>query len=434
MFSFSKHLSGVYPGHRKNTMQSETRAMGVPKTVEIIVAQHIGAPCLPTVKVGDEVKVGQIIADSDKFVSAPIHSSVSGKVKSIGDFTTAQGAFVKSIVIESDGLQTVSEEVKPPQVENREDFIKAIRASGLVGLGGAGFPTAVKFSIGDKKVDTIVVNVAECEPYITSDYRTCLEDTDNIFSGIELVKKYVGAENVILGIEDNKPDVIRLFTERAAKIPGVRVQSLSSKYPQGAEKVLVYHTTGRVISEGKLPLDLGVIVMNVSTAAFIGNYFKTGMPLVEKKITVDGDAVANPQNVKAPIGTPIADIIEFCGGYKGQVRKILMGGPMMGIAVPDDSLPLLKNNNAILAFAKDCIPEEPETACIHCGKCVEACPFSLMPRAVEVAVKNQNVESLRKLKVNLCMECGCCAFTCPAKRDLVTANRLGKKMLSQAKK
>ncbi|MEG1943438.1 MAG: RnfABCDGE type electron transport complex subunit C, partial [Angelakisella sp.] len=310
----------------------------------------------------------------------------------------------------------------------------AARECGLVGLGGAGFPTHIKFNPKNlSEVDTLVVNGAECEPYITCDMRLMLEDTQGLLDGISAVKKYMEIGTVIIAIEENKPEAIAKLTEACKGMDGVTVKALKAKYPQGAEKVLIYECTGRVVGEGKLPADVGAIVSNVATLAKLADYLKTGMPLVEKMLTVDGSAIAEPKNIIAPIGTSIADMIAFCGGYRCDAKKILMGGPMMGISVPSDEYPLLKNNNAILAFDEKDAEQAPESACIKCGACLRACPFNLAPASIDKAYHAGNTDALKKLKVNLCMECGCCSYVCPAKRDLVMSNKLGKQLLREQK-
>ena len=430
----SKRLNGVHVPHAKNTSDSVPTRMPAPDKVMISMAQHIGAPCTPTVKIGDLVKVGQVIGEGAGFVSAPVHASVSGKVTGLDDLLMPNGSFAKAVTITADHEQAVDESVVPPVVESFEQFTAAVRKSGLVGLGGAGFPTSVKLSPKDLSlVDTVIVNGAECEPYITSDNRTLLDSGEDVMEGIRLVKKYLNIGKVIIGIEDNKPQAIENMKKLSGGLEGVEVMSLPAAYPQGAEKVLIYHTAGRVVPEGKLPMDVGVIVINCTTIAFIAKYLRTGMPLVEKCVTVDGSAVRNPQNVIAPIGTPVGAIFEYCGGYKTEPKKILLGGPMMGIAVPNDSFPLLKNNNAVLAFDSKDAAEKVETPCIRCGRCASVCPFFLQPAAIEKADKTENVATLEALKVNLCMECGCCAFACPAKRELVLTNKLAKKMLREKK-
>lgn len=434
---FSKSLNGVKVPHSKNTAEMETVKMPVPDKVVIPMKQHMGRECTPTVKLTDLVKVGQIIGDTDAFIGAPIHSSVSGKVTKIDEIIGTDGNPIKAVEITTDKLQEIDESVKVPEVTDLQSFAAAIRASGLVGLGGAGFPTHVKLMPKNlDEVTTLLVNGAECEPYITADNRAMLEDTDDIVEGIKLVKKYMNLSTVIIGIEDNKPQAIAKLQAAVADIEGASVKALKAQYPQGGEKVLIYECTGKIVPEGKLPSDVGCVVMNVSSIAFVAKYMRTGMPLITKRLTVDGDAIAEPKNVEVAIGTSFSDVIDFCGGFKTEPKKIIMGGPMMGFAVPTINYPVLKDNNAILAFsaAKTAEAEKPETPCIRCARCVNACPFSLMPAAIEKAYKAGNVDALKALKVNLCMECGCCAYVCPAKRNLVSVNRLAKKMIVERSK
>ena len=398
--------------------------------------QHIGAPCEPVVKVGDEVAVGQLIGDSDKFVSAPIHASVSGTVTAIGDIKMPNGSVSKAVTIESDGEMRLWEGIKPPKVETREDLIKAVRDSGLVGLGGAGFPTHVKLNFPpDKNIDTLVVNAAECEPYITVDYRECMENSWDILSGVYALKELLGFKQVIIAAEDNKPEAFKVLGKIAdhdADIDdSVKLMVLESKYPQGAEKMMVQSATGRRVPPGKLPADVGCVVMNVASVAFISRYLKTGKPLVSRSLTVDGSAIAEPKNVRVPVGTDIGEIIDFCGGFKGEPCKILTGGPMMGLAIVGTDLPVLKQNNAILAFTADDAVLKPETDCIRCGRCVAACPMSLMPTNIVKAAKIKDVDALKRAGVTVCMECGSCAFACPAGKPLVQHMRLAKAILRE---
>lgn len=420
-------LNGVIVPHRKNTAAMPAVKMPTPKSVTIPMNMHIGAPSVPCVKVGDEVKVGQLIAEAGGFVSAPIHASVSGKVTAVGPMLASTGAQVTAITIESDGEMTVSETCVPPVINDYDSFIAAVRASGAVGLGGAGFPTSVKLDVKDtSRIQEVVINGAECEPYITSDNRTMIDDANLIKEGVELLKKFLNVKKVVIGIEKNKPEAIAKMNELAKEDNTISVKALPSVYPQGGEKVLIYNCVGKIVPEGKLPIDVGVVVMNCTTLTFLAKYMKTGMPLVEKMMTVDGSAVANPQNVIVPIGTSMQDVFDFCGGFKEEPKKLLYGGPMMGIAVPSSSAPILKNTNAILALAeKDAVLPEP-TPCIRCGKCIDACPLKLMPVEYAKALATNDMELLEKRKVNLCMECGCCSFVCPARRPLVENNKLAK--------
>lgn len=423
-------LHGIKVPHMKNTADCAPVRIDVPKTVNIPMVMHIGKPAKAVVKRGDTVKVGQLIGEADGFVSSDIHSSVSGTVKKIEEMLSSQGSMMPCVVIETDGKQELYEEIKPPEVKDFESFIAAVKKSGVVGLGGAGFPSFVKLNVKDlSKIDAVVINAAECEPYITSDTRTMIDKGEYVFAGIEAIKKYMGVKRFIIGIENNKRKAIEKMKELADKTDGVEVHVLPSIYPQGGEKVLVYNTVKKVIPRGGLPLDVGVIVINVTTLAFIAEYLEKGIPLVEKCITVDGSAVKEPKNVIAPIGTSIRDLLEGAGGTDGTPAKVLYGGPMMGIAVPSLDEPVLKNTNAIIAMnEKDAAPMKM-TPCISCGACLSHCPLRLEPREIFRAYNNNSPEDLERLCVDLCMECGCCSFVCPANRPLVQTNKLAKIML-----
>ena len=425
----AKRLHGVHVPHRKNTRESVPVRMPAPARICLPMSMHIGKPAVPVVKVGDQVLVGERIAEANGAMSSPVYTGVSGKVVKIEDMLLSSGQKAPAVFIESDGKQTALQSV-PPTVTSYGEFIAAVRESGVVGLGGAGFPTAIKLDVKDlSKVEAVVVNGAECEPYITSDTRTMLDHPDLVCGGIALLREYLQVKRVIIGIEDNKPDCIRTFSQACRNDAGVKVASLPALYPQGGEKVLIYHTTGRIVPEGKLPLDAGVIVVNCTTLAAIARYIKTGIPYYEKCVTVDGTAVKTPSNVIVPIGTPAKDVFEFCGGFQSEPRKVLYGGPMMGISVPELEQPVLKNTNALLAFAEADAELPAETACIHCGRCIAHCPMKLAPVEIERAYRQDKTEELEALKVNLCMECGCCAYVCPANRNLVQVNKLSKARL-----
>jgi len=418
---------GVHPPQQKNTAEKATVAMGVPSMVLIPMAQHTGAPCQPKVKKGDTVKVGQVIGDTDAYVSAPIHSSVSGTVTRVEPVVLSGGRPVMCVEIKPDGLQEVAEEVRPPSVDSKESFLSAIRASGLTGLGGAAFPTHVKLNPPKgTRVDTLIINAAECEPYITSDYRECMENTQGIIEGIQHVLKWTGIEKALIGIEENKPEAIKALKRAVSDKPAITVHALPTRYPQGAEKTLIYTLTGREVPSGKLPADVGCIVMNVASVAFVASYLKTGMPLIKKRVTVDGSAVREPRNVEVLIGTPLKEVFEFCGGFKSEPGKVIMGGPMMGVSQFSLDLPVLKHTNALLALdaSESRIPEE--TACIRCGRCVRACPMKLLPLELDRLVKAQQYEEAQRLHLMDCIECGCCVYTCPAKRLMVQSIRIGK--------
>ncbi len=433
--AFFKLLGNVRLPHHKKTAGIPAVTMPPPNEVLIPMAQHIGAPAIPVVKVGDEVKVGTKIGDAQGGMSSYIYASVSGKVVKIEDYLTSNGDHVPSVRIASDGLMTLDESIAPPTVENCYDFIQAIKKSGLVGLGGAGFPTHIKLAaLGRANIDCIIINAAECEPYVTSDTRTMIDDVEWIEKGLELFRKYAPVSpKFVIAIEGNKPECISLLKARFAGNSDVEIKVLPEKYPQGAEKILVYNSTKRIISEGKLPADVGVLVINVTSLAFMAKYVETGMPLVSRTLTVDGGAIAEPKNVTAPIGASIGDIIEFAGGFKETPRKILFGGPMMGFAAHSLDEPIVKSTGIITCLSKNEVIEPEPTACIHCGRCIAACPMNLNASAYSEALTIENNEeriaALKKHKVNLCMECGSCNYVCPASRPLVQNSRLGKTQL-----
>ena len=332
------YLKGAHVPHRKNTVNTPACRIENVDSVTLPVVQHIGAPSTVCVKVGDIVKIGTVVAEQNGFVGSTVHASVSGTVSAVSDVLLSNGKTVPAVTIKSDLEMQLDEGITPPVVSNREELLDAIKESGIVGLGGAGFPTYVKFAT-DKKIEALVINGAECEPYITSDSYTMVAEQENIAYAIEMLTKYFEIDKVIIGIEKNKPAAIAAMKNIAAANPSVSVKVLPALYPQGGEKVLVYHTTGKKIGVGKLPIDVGCVVCNSTTVASIGKYLKTGIPLTEKCVTVDGGAVKEPKNVIAPIGTPIKDLIDFCGGYKSAPAKIIYGGPMMGVTVLDDTYP-----------------------------------------------------------------------------------------------
>ena len=424
---------GAQVPHEKRTSGMETVKMPLPTKIVLSMSQHIGAPATPAVAKGDQVYVGTVVGKSGGFVSSDIHSGVSGIVDSITTITGSNGAKQTAVVIIPDGAQTVDPAVAPPQVTDLKSFQDAVRASGLVGLGGAGFPAAVKLAPKNlDEIDTLIINGAECEPYITSDNRCLLEDTQFILDGIQAVMKYLEIPRCIIGIEGNKPEAIAKM--RGAVPAGVEVKELPCRYPQGAEKVLIENCTGREVPFPGLPSDVGVIVMNVTSVAFVGKYLATGMPLTTKRLTVDGDIVKEPKNVEVVIGTPVRELIDFCGGFTDEPGKVLYGGPMMGTCSADLDQPVLKNNNAVLAFSRKASQTPKMSNCIHCGRCANACPLGLSAKEIVQAYNNGDVDLLVQLNADLCMSCGTCSFVCPAKRPLAPSIALAKIMMKNGGK
>ena len=429
-------LRGVHVPHRKNTKDKPVRYLTDVKSVTIPMSMHIGKPARPCVKVGDVVYVGTKIGEADGAVSSPVYSSVSGKVTKIKDHMMSNGANCSAIVIESDGEFTPDPAIAAPEVSCREDLLAAIRESGVVGLGGAGFPTHVKFNVDPAKIEYLIINGAECEPYVTSDSYTMENRSDDMAYALREICKHYGIKNVIIGIEANKKKAIASMKQLGEKVKdccSFVVKVLPNLYPQGGEKVLVYKAIGRMIPVGKLPIDLGCIVVNCTTLAAIGGYLQTGMPLVKKCVTVDGAAVKQPDLVIVPIGTSMQDVFDFCGGFTVQPAKLIYGGPMMGITVPGSDAPIMKNTNAILALSEKEARLPETTACIRCGRCTNTCPFGLAPAEILRAYDKKDAKALDKLLVNGCMECGCCSFVCPANRPLVQTNKLAKVFLREEK-
>lgn len=431
------HLRGIHTPHRKSTKNSPVIRMDIPKTVTIPMSMHIGKPAIPAVKVGDLVKVGTKIGNADGYISSDIYSSVSGKVVKLTDYLLFNGSTTTAVVIESDGEMTVDESIAPPFVESQSDLVNAVKSAGIVGLGGAGFPTYVKLDVDSNRIEYLIINGAECEPYVTSDTVTMLTRADDILFALKALNRYLGVKNVIIGVENNNKKAANSMKKMAAEISdfSVKVKTLPAVYPQGGEKVLVYHTTGRKISANKLPIDVGCVVLNCTTVAAIGAYLRTGMPLIEKCVTVEGGAVKQPQNVIAPIGTALNELFDCCGGLTEDPSKIIYGGPMMGITVPNADVPVIKNTNAVLALTAKEAKLPKTTACIRCGACLNTCPFGLAPVSIAEAYEKKDAAMLSELSVQSCMECGCCSFVCPANRPLVQLNRMSKQfVIEEAKK
>lgn len=431
-----RSAQGASVPHEKRTAKLETVKMPLPSQIVLSMNQHIGAPATPAVKKGDTVYVGSVVGDAGGFVSMDIHSGVSGTVKEITTIIGGNGAKQNAVVIIPDGEQTVDPAIQPPVITDMKSFTDAVRSSGLVGLGGAGFPTTVKLCPKNlNEVNTLCVNGAECEPYITSDNRCFIEDTNHVLNGIIQIMKHLAMTDCVIGIEDNKPEAIQRM-ELAISEAGntgfkISVKRLPCRYPQGAEKVLVEQCVGKEIPFPGLPSDVGVMVMNVTSIAFISKYLETGLPLTTKRLTVDGDIVKNPQNVEVIIGTPLSELFEFCGGLTEEPGKVLYGGPMMGMCVADVAQPVLKNNNAILAFSRKMATVPKMSNCIHCGRCTNACPLGLSAKEIVEAYNAHDPALLRELNTDLCMSCGTCSFVCPAKRPLCPSIGQAKVMMKE---
>jgi electron transport complex protein RnfC len=408
-----------------------------PATVVLPMSQHIGAPAKCLVKAGDTVKMGERIGEAGGFVSAPVHASVSGKVIAAEPRLVASGAWPFSVVIKNDFEDTVAESVRPAgSVEAlTPDQIKAaITEAGVVGMGGAAFPAHVKLSIPPgKDVDTIILNGAECEPFLTADHRVMLEKPEDVVTGLLAIMKVAGVKKGYIGVELNKPDAIAALNKAIGGRDGIELVTLKVKYPQGAEKQLINAVTGREVPSGGLPADAGAVVSNVGTAAKIAEVLSTGMPLIERVVTVTG-AVESPANLLVRIGTPFADVIEQAGGTVGEVGKILNGGPMMGQPVYDTSVPVLKGTSGIVVLSKELADTEEESNCIRCGRCAQYCPIRLQPLFIDAYSRMHNMEKAEAFHALDCIECGVCSYVCPAKRHLVQSIRAAKGAILAARR
>lgn len=404
--------------------------MPLPQKVYVHLSQHIGAPAKAIVKVGDEVLTGQVIAEAGGFVSIPMHAPVSGKVTKIAEFPHPSGSTGKAIEITSDGEDKWIEltEDKSYNCAEVSEMKKRIAAAGICGMGGAGFPTHVKLSPPpDKPIDTVILNGVECEPYLTADYRLMLEKPDEILEGLKLIMKIVSAKQGIIGIEANKPDCIKLLKEKTKADPNIRVDALKLKYPQGAEKQLIYACTRRKVpNKGGLPMAVGVVVQNVGTAIAVYEAIKWQKPLIERVITVSGKIVNNPKNIKARIGTLYSELLNYCDGTSQDIAKIISGGPMMGFAISNLDTPLVKGSSGLLLFNRKEAVKDVEHSCIRCGGCVEVCPMNLAPVMIVKAVKYKDWDAAEKYGVMDCMKCGSCVFVCPAQIKLIQWIDIGK--------
>ena len=432
-FSF---FGGVHPKENKAyACDKATQVFPAPDVLVIPMAQHIGAPCKPLVKKGDLVTVGQKIGDNQG-LCVPVHASVSGKVKAVEMKPHTNGTNVMSVVIENDHLDTLCEDIKPRTQEevdalSVEDLINIIREGGIVGMGGATFPTHVKLSGGIGKVDTVIVNAGECEPYITSDDRLCRENPAELIKGLQIIMRVFGLKEGHIGIEDNKPEAAKALQAQLSAADGIHVDVLPAKYPQGAEKQLIYAVTGREVPSGGLPAAVGCAVFNAATCKAVYDVVYEGMPLIKRIVTVSGDILMEPKNLLVPIGTSFSDLIDACG-HSENPYKVLSGGPMMGAAQYDLSVPTIKGVNAITVLGRSNKYEVKDPNCLRCGKCIDACPMKLMPVLMYKAMQDNDMDALKATNLMDCIECGSCAYTCPASVPLVLGFRVAKQLLRNA--
>lgn len=429
---------GIHPYDGKDLSKDKPIRDVLPKGDLVYpLSQHIGAPAQPIVKKGDKVLTGQKIAEAGGFVSAPIYATVSGTVKAIEPRRVVTGDNVMSIVIENDGMY---EEVEWPETADlealtREEKIGRIREAGIVGMGGAGFPTAVKLSPKEpEKIEYVIVNCAECEPYLTSDYRKMLEEPEKLIGGLKVSLSLFENARGILAVEDNKPDCIEKLKRLTRDENKIMVKALKTKYPQGSERQLIYATTGRAINSAMLPADAGCVVNNVDTVIAIYDAVINGKPLMYRIVTVTGDAIAKPQNFRVRIGTNYHELVEEAGGFKQPPVKIVSGGPMMGFGIFDLDVPATKTSSALLCLTRDEVSAMEPSACINCGKCVEVCPGRVVPRKLADYAEHYDEEAFVKNNGMECCECGCCSYVCPAKRPLTQAIKSMRKMQLAKKK
>ncbi len=425
---------GIHPPDKKELAKERAiKNAQAPKQVVIPLSQHIGAPCKPAVSIGQQVKKGEVVGAPQGFVSSPVHSSVSGKVISIGDFPLATGRMTPSIVIENDFQEEWTALKDNPDYLSLspEQLKEKVKDAGIVGMGGAAFPTHVKLSPPkEKPVDVLIINGAECEPYLTADYRLMIERPQDIIEGTKVLMKILGVGKAFIGIEDNKPDAIDVLTKAAAGAPEIKVCGLEVKYPQGAEKMLIKATVKREVPPRALPMDVGVVVQNIGTTIAVYEAARFGKPLIERVVTVSGESINEPANLMVKIGTLVSELIKECGGFKTEAAKVISGGPMMGFAMYDLNVPVTKGTSGILALPEEGLVHVDEYGpCIRCGRCLNACAMGLMPSMLSILAEKGFYEEAKQYGLFDCFECGSCTFVCPSKRPIVQFVRLAKSMV-----
>lgn len=429
---------GVHPDpHKDQTADLAVQRVPFVESYVLPLAQHIGVPSKPIVQVGEEVRRGQVLAEPGAFMSVALHSPVTGKVTALEPRRYLDGSMKLSIEVEADAFAT--QRCDKRQALDWEDmpideFIRQVQMAGIVGMGGAAFPAHVKYAIPEgRKINTLLVNGAECEPYLTTDHRLMVERPKVVLRGAEIIRRKLGADRAVIGVEDNKPDALAAL-QAVIKDEPVEVVALPMKYPQGAEKMLIRAAFGIEVPAGALPRDVGIVVNNVATVAAVADYFDTGFPLIERIVTVSGPGISYPANLLAPIGTPLRELLRYCGGLSEDTREVIMGGPMMGAPIASLDVPVVKGTSGVLAFTQQQTGRPPEYACIQCGRCLEACPYFLNPSRFARLAKARRYDEMKELNLMDCVECGACTYACPSSIPIVQHIRTAKDNLRRQPK
>ncbi len=431
---------GTHLNEHKNTRKCAVEPITAPEFVYIPMSQHIGLHCVPNVNPGDKVLKGQIIGEIEKGLGCPVHASISGTVREIRSVNNAMGVAVKTVVIENDFENKPDPSLHPFEKTigetTPEEIVEVVRKAGISGMGGATFPTYAKISSAIGKADKLIINCAECEPYITANHRLLLEHPERIVGGIKILLRAFGLRKGIIAIENNKMDAVKRISALDFDPEMITICVMKTKYPQGDERQIIYALTGKELPQGKLPADLGCVIFNAETCAAIYNSFVTGMPLVERIVTVDGDCIGNPSNLLCPIGTPFSELIRYCKGDPEKVKTLISGGPMMGFAQWDVNSPVVKGTSAVLAMSKSYEKKGhvQQSSCIRCGKCVSNCPMHLMPRDIYKSAVKGDLENCERLFATSCVECGTCTYNCPARLELTQYIRTAKSKIIELKR